>query len=240
MRGKRFFPAPGDRIMMSAVDDGSATVYIPCMRNLILLCIAVSLLPYCAGPDAAPSSEIDAKVKAFLNQEQGRWRDMNVPYQDGQVLYDLIVKNNYRNVLEIGTSTGLSAVWIAWALSKTGGKLTTIEIDRRRHGIAEANFKKTGLTPYIDAVHGNAHKLVYELEGPYDLVFTDADKGWYIKYFDALHPKLKSGGTFAAHNVLNTGMRGIPEFVEYVKGRDDYVTTIDRSSRAGISLSRKK
>lgn len=212
------------------------------MRSLFIVLALVCLVSVsgCTGSNAAPPAEIDAKVKAFLNQEQGRWRDMNVPYQDGQVLYDLIVKNNYRNVLEIGTSTGLSGVWIAWALSKTGGKLTTIEIDERRHGIAVANFKKTGLAPYVSAVRGDAHKLVYELKGPYDLVFTDADKSWYIKYFDALHPKLEQGGTFAAHNVLNTGMSGIPEFVEYVKGREDYVTTIDRSSRAGISLSRKQ
>ncbi len=56
---------------------------------------------------------------------------MNVPLSDGKILYDLIVKNNYKNAVEIGTSTGHSAIWMAWALSKTGGKLITIEIDKR-------------------------------------------------------------------------------------------------------------
>ena len=65
-----------------------------------------------------------------------RWRDLNVPYEDGQVLYDLIVKNNYTRALEIGTSTGHSAIWIAWALSKTGGKLITIEIQEARYKTA--------------------------------------------------------------------------------------------------------
>jgi predicted O-methyltransferase YrrM len=54
---------------------------------------------------------------------------MNIPDVDGKLLYDIIIKNNYKSALEIGTSTGHSGIWIAWALSKTDGKLVTIEID---------------------------------------------------------------------------------------------------------------
>ena len=91
-------------------------------------------------------SEIDRKVKEFLDQNRYHWHDLNVPYQDGKVLYDLIIKNNYKSALEIGTSTGHSSIWIAWALSKTGGKLTTIEINKGRHNIAVENIKKAGLS----------------------------------------------------------------------------------------------
>ena len=63
----------------------------------------------------------------------GQWVDWNVPEVDGKVLYDLIIRNNYKKALEIGTSTGHSAIWIAWALSKTNGKLITIEIDEDRY-----------------------------------------------------------------------------------------------------------
>ena len=66
---------------------------------------------------------LDEKVKKPLETHRGKWVDWNVPGVDGKVLHDLIIKNNYTKALEIGTSTGHSAIWIAWALSKTGGKL---------------------------------------------------------------------------------------------------------------------
>jgi hypothetical protein len=60
-------------------------------------------------------TELDGKVERFLAENRARWQDWNVPYQDGQVLYNLIIKNNYRKALEIGTSTGHSSIWMAWA-----------------------------------------------------------------------------------------------------------------------------
>ena len=59
--------------------------------------------------------ELDKKVSAFLKSHSGTWADMNVPKIDGQLLYDIILKNNYKSALEIGTSTGHSSIWIAWA-----------------------------------------------------------------------------------------------------------------------------
>ena len=119
---------------------------------------------------------------------------MNVPASDGQLLYNLIVENGYTRALEIGTSTGHSSIWIAWALSKTGGKLTTIEIDEKRYHKAVSNFEKAGLSDFISTILGNAHTIVPELEGPFDFVFSDADKNWYINYFDAVFTKIASGG----------------------------------------------
>lgn len=186
---------------------------------------------------AGNSAEIDAKVKKFLKAHKSEWRDLNVPYEDGQVLHDLIVKNDYKHAVEIGTSTGHSAIWIGWALSKTGGKLITIEIDEARHKQALKNFKEAGLEDVIDARLADAHQLVKELEGPIDFVFSDADKNWYIQYFKDIHPKLVKGGCFTAHNVT---MRGLKDFVAFVKAHPDYDTTIDTTSRAGISISYKK
>jgi predicted O-methyltransferase YrrM len=141
--------------------------------------------------------------------------------------------------MDIGTSTGLSAIWMAWALSKTGGKLITIEIDERRHRKALANFKDAGLSEYIDARLADAHDLVKELEGPFDFVFSDADKDWYKNYFIDLASKLKVGGCFTAHNASNTGVAGIREFLDYVKSLPNFKTTIDKTSSAGISISYK-
>lgn len=115
--------------------------------------------------------ELDEQVQNFLDENQHQWRDMNVPAVDGQILHDIIVKNGYTRALEIGTSTGHSAIWIAWALSKTGGKLITIEIDEDRYNEALENFEEAGLSDYIDARLADAHELVPELEGPFDFVF---------------------------------------------------------------------
>ncbi|MGC9353907.1 MAG: O-methyltransferase [Mariniphaga sp.] len=204
--------------------------------------IIVLLVYGCSSSQAQfPEVEnnLDRKVKAFLEENLNNWRDMNVPLSDGKILYDLIVENGYTRAVEIGTSTGHSAIWIAWALSKTGGKLITIEIDKERYVQAKANFKKAGVDKYIDARLADAHELVPQLPGKYDFVFSDADKYWYKNYFIDLAPKLEVGGAFTAHN---TAMRisGIRDFLEYVESLDNYETTFARNSRSGISISIKK
>ncbi len=189
--------------------------------------------------DLQDNPALDEKVRIFLENTKGKWHDWNIPYADGKVLYDLIIKNKYTRAVEIGTSTGLSAIWIAWALSKTGGKLITIEIHEGRHKKALANFKEAGLSEYIDARLADAHELVEKLKGPFDFVFADADKDWYKNYFIALAPKLEVGGCFTAHNARNTWSEGIREFIDYVKGLPNFKTTIDTTSSAGISISYK-
>jgi len=185
---------------------------------------------------------LDERIKKFLNSR--RWYDMNVPASDGQLLYDIIVKNNYKSALEIGTSTGHSGIWIAWALSKTGGKLITIDIDEGRHKRALENFKQAGVSEYIDARLADAHTLVKELKGPFDFVFSDADKEWYKNYFIDVDPKLKAGGCFTAHNVSERGRGyggygGQAVFLEYVRSLKNYETTVN-SNGGGVSISYKK
>ena len=187
------------------------------------------------------NTTLDDSVKSFLEEKRGSWRDWNVPESDGKILYDIIIKNNYKHALEIGTSTGLSGIWIAWALSKTGGKLITIEIDEDRYQEALANFKEAGLSNYIDARLDDAHKLVKELEGPFDFIFSDADKGWYKQYFIDLFPKLIVGGCFTAHNVSESSWfgGGTTEYYEYVKNLPELETTVD-SSGNGVAISYKR
>jgi predicted O-methyltransferase YrrM len=183
---------------------------------------------------------LDKKVRTFLKNYRYSWYDMNVPEADGRVLYDLVIEHGYTRALEIGTSTGHSGIWIAWALSKTGGKLITVEIDKDRYEEAVANFKEAGLSDYIDARLADAHDLVPELEGPFDFVFCDADKHWYTNYFKAVFPKLMVGGCFAAHNVSGRRWGGTGRFYDYVKDLPNVETSLVRESRAGISVSYKK
>jgi predicted O-methyltransferase YrrM len=196
------------------------------------------------GQAVKDNPALDEKVKKFLNDHAGQWHDLNIPEADGQTLYDLIVKGNYKSALEIGSSTGHSGIWIAWALSKTGGRLTTIEIDEGRHKTALANYREAGLSDYIDARLADAHQLVKELKGPFDFVFSDADKDWYKQYFIDIDPKLKVGGCFTAHNISAGGRRGgymggQAEFLEYIKSKPNYETTVNTRG-GGLSISYKK
>ena len=204
---------------------------------LVIINLLIASTIFAQYPDI--ENEFDRKVRSFLEDNANNWRDMNVPLSDGKIMYDIIVENGYKNAVEIGTSTGHSAIWIAWALSKTGGRLITIEIDKNRYIQAKANFKKAGVSKYIEARLADAHELVPQLPGEYDFVFSDADKYWYKKYFIAMDPKLKSGGCFVAHNTLMR-VSGIMEFLDYVGSLENYETILDSSGPSGMSISYKK
>ncbi|HDT13637.1 MAG TPA: methyltransferase [Candidatus Aminicenantes bacterium] len=213
--------------------------------GLVLILVTVfSSVEAASGPGAGQAgSDLDRRVRTFLDAHAGRWRDMNISEADGRILHDIIVENGYTQALEIGTSTGRSGIWIAWALSKTGGKLITVEIDPGRHREAVANFREAGLDEFIDARLADAHELVPVLAGPFDFVFCDADKGWYKNYFEAVLPKLTVGGCFTAHNVsprMRRGGWGAGSFVEHVLSLPFMETTFAEGSRAGISISTKR
>lgn len=183
--------------------------------------------------------ELDKRVEKFLSEQSGRWHDLNVPESDGKLLYDLVLKGRYKSALEIGTSTGYSGIYIAWALSKTGGKLITIEIDERRHKTALDNFRKAGLSDYIDARLADAHSLVKELKGPFDFVFSDADKGWLKNYFTDIEPKLLVGGCYATHNISRRSYYGQQSYLEYIESLKNYESTLNTSG-GGMLISYKR
>ena len=182
-------------------------------------------------------SVLDSQVSRFLEEARNAWSDLNVPYEDGKTLYSLVLKGRFKNILEIGTSTGHSTIWLAWAASKTGGRVTTIEINRERYEKALANFKKAGVASYIDARLADAHQLVPRLNGPYDFIFCDADKDWYLQYFLDLESKISPQGCFTAHNVLWRYDPHIKKFLDYVKGDRGFRTHIEKGSGEGISVS---
>lgn len=211
------------------------------MVRLVIMALPFAVVPLGFSQENNPVSALDKRVKAFLDSHARGWHDMNVPEVDGKLLYDIIIMNRYTRALEIGTSTGHSAIWIAWALSKTGGKLITVEIDESRYKTALENFKKAGVSQYIDARLADAHKLVPQLKGPFDFVFSDADKGWYINYFDAVQPKLVIGGCYTSHNVSEHGGGGfgLGSYVKYLKSLKNFETTFNENG-AGIAVSYKK
>jgi caffeoyl-CoA O-methyltransferase len=216
--------------------------FLCCTLLPLIFALQVSSRPVLAQ-DTTAGQNLDEKVKHFLAEHESGWEDMNIPARDGQFLHDLIVTNGYTRALEIGTSTGHSGIWIAWALSTTGGRLTTIAINESRHEEALKNFRAAGLLEFIDARLADAHELVRELPGPFDFVFSDADKDWNMQYFVDVAPKMTVGGRYTTHNIStrNGEFRGnTREYVDFLKKQKDFETTIESTRSTGISVSIKK
>jgi predicted O-methyltransferase YrrM len=181
----------------------------------------------------------DGEIRAYLDEIHGQRGMMNVPRVDGEFLHDFIVERGYTQGLEIGTSNGYSATWMGMALRKTGGKLVTLEIDKRRASLARENFARVKLEDVIELREGDALEIVPQLAGPFDFVFIDAWKRDYIRYFEMLFPRVRPGGAILGHNVLSHGS-DMQDFLEVIQNHPDLDTRIDRRSRAGISVSIKR
>ena len=184
------------------------------------------------APLAANDFEKNAlTVLADIARNQ-RYR--NVPENDGRLLRIMAQSMGAKHVVELGTSTGYSGVWFGLALKKTGGKLTTYEIDPGRAATARANFKRAGMEDMITVVQGDAHKEVKKLKGPIDMIFLDADKQGYIDYLNTLLPLLRPGGLVLAHNI-NPRMAD-PKFMEAITTDPNLETVV----RSGMSITLKK
>jgi predicted O-methyltransferase YrrM len=102
------------------------------------------------------------------------------------------------------------------------------------------NFKEAGVDHIIDAQLANAHELVPKLKGPFDFVFSDADKGWYQQYFEAVNPKLKVGGCYTTRNVSDRqGNRCNQDYLKFLQGLDQFETTVNNSG-GGMAISFKR
>jgi predicted O-methyltransferase YrrM len=190
-------------------------------------------------PDAFRGID-DTKVLPMLKMKELSYRhgEMNVPCRDGRFLYDLIIKNNYRRGLEIGTYNGYSTLWLGSAFRKTGGKVCTVEIDPRPAREAQENFVKAGLADVIDARINDAFDEIAKLEGEFDFIFIDANKEDYGKFLEMLKGRLKPGGAFVGHNVTNAA-REMQDFLNVIKNDPDLETTFHTVSAEGISVSIK-
>jgi len=190
------------------------------------------------------ANELDDRVSRFLEENRRAWQDLNIPTVDGQTLHALIVERGFTRGYEIGTSTGHSTVGIAWAMSKTGGKLITVELDERRHRIARENIEAAGLSDYVEFIHGNAHEITPAQTGKFDFVFSDADKNWYVQYFKDMYPQLTDNACFTSHNIRESSRRFSRrrrggDYLDYVRTIEDLETRVD-SRGSGLAISCKK
>jgi predicted O-methyltransferase YrrM len=175
------------------------------------------------------------EVLADIHQNQ---RYLNVSRDDGRMLRIYAELANTKKAIELGTSTGYSGIWIALALRRTGGRLTTFEIDRARAAAAAANFKRAGVDGLIDIVVGDAHKEVGKVDGPIDFVFSDADKEGYLTYFKALAPKLRTGGLYISDNMAIPAPD--PAYIRAITTDPDFETVFYNMQRTGVAVSYKR
>jgi predicted O-methyltransferase YrrM len=152
-------------------------------------------------------------------------------------------------ILEIGTYTGYSAICMAEGLAE-GGALVTIEFNPELEDIIHKYFKLAGVEDRCRLVIGDATVEAEKVEGPIDLVFLDADKENYVRYFDIVLPKMRSGGVILADNVLWSGRvldeserdketQGLRDFVQHVHGCEA-VEEVLLPVRDGIMVVMKK
>ena len=189
---------------------------------------------------AVPASDREKELLSILedmNQNQRRG-SMSVPTEDGRILRMFTESTGAKHVVEIGTSIGYSGIWFCLALEKTGGRLTTFEIDEGRASKARENFKRAKVEKLVTMVMGDAHERVKELKEPIDILFLDADKEGYVDYLNTLLPLLRPGGLVIAHNM--SASQADPRFVKAITTNPQLETLFLNVERSGIGVSMKK
>ncbi|MBI1989407.1 MAG: class I SAM-dependent methyltransferase [Betaproteobacteria bacterium] len=184
------------------------------------------------------NSPEERRVLAVLDEVYRTQRYLSVPETDGRLLRMLVESIGAKHVVEIGTSTGYSGLWLLIALMKTSGRLTTYEIDRGRHDAARANFERAGVLKLATLVLGDAHAEVAKLKDVVDLAFIDADKEGYLDYLRKLSPLVRPGGLIVAHNMASPPPD--PRYVDAVTASPAYDTIFLNMHDAGVGVTLKK
>jgi caffeoyl-CoA O-methyltransferase len=166
---------------------------------------------------------------------------------EGQFLARLVRLSGARRILELGTFTGSSSISMASALP-ADGRIITCDIDPETMGIARRYMDESGYGDKIETRLGPALETIRTIEGPFDLVFIDADKPNYRAYYEAVLPLLAEDGVIIADNVLWSGRvleddgdestRAIKEFNEHVRA-DSRVVSVMLTVRDGMTLIQK-
>ena len=188
--------------------------------------------PKAAG---ALTTQIESLLKTIKAADKGL---LSVSEEDGRFLRVLVATRGAKSILEIGAASGYSGIWLGLGARESGGRVVAIEYDPQRAREAAENIRRAGLTDVVRVVHGDAFREIPKLPGTFDLVFLDAWKPDYKKFFDMVFPRLDPGGLFVAHNVVNKKNEMEP-FLRAVSTHPSLYTTIVSPSGEGMSVSYK-
>ena len=137
----------------------------------------------------------------------------------GELLYILARVINAQRILELGTATGYSALYLGQACAETGGSVVTLELDPEMAGRARRYIERAGQETTITVKIGEAVEQLDHLEGPFDMVFMDIEKLDYIRALGPCHGLLRAGGLLVADNV---GFTDADEFNQAVRTSNDW------------------
>ncbi|HWE68645.1 MAG TPA: O-methyltransferase [Acidimicrobiales bacterium] len=160
------------------------------------------VLAYAEAHSTAPSAHL-AAVDESTRAEFPAW-GMMVGRQEGRFLELLVFATQATSVLEIGTFTGYSSIAMAAGLP-ADGSIISLEVDPHHATVSRGNIAAAGLESRISVIEGPALTSLAKLQGPFDLIFIDADKVSYDAYFEAVLPKLAPHGLIVLDNTLQAG-----------------------------------
>jgi len=168
--------------------------------------------------------------------------------EEGKALQMLIEISSAKNVLEIGTGCGFSALWMSKGLIKTGGKLVTIDSNPKMVKLAKENIKKAGVEDIVTVIEGDAVKAIPKLKNKFDIVFSDASKMDNLIYFGLFMPLVKVGGLITAHDATGGESWKMRDYLDMLKTHPSLDTIIitdetcypDIISGPGLVISYKK
>jgi predicted O-methyltransferase YrrM len=186
-------------------------------------------------PAGTLTPQIESLLQAIKTADKGQ---LAISEEDGRFLRVLVAARGAKSILEIGAASGYSGIWLGLGARETGGRVVAIEFDRQRAAEAAGNIRKAGVDDIVRVVQGDAFKEIPKLQGTFDLVFLDAWKPDYKKFFDMVYPRLSPGGVFVAHNVVNKKSEMEP-FLRAVQNHPSLFTTIVSPSGEGMSVSYK-
>jgi caffeoyl-CoA O-methyltransferase len=197
-----------------------------------------------AEAHTTPSGELFERLAAET-REKTTAPQMMVGEVEGRFLEFLVRLMRARLVLELGTFTGYSSLSMARGLPD-GGRVVSCDVDPETTAIAKRYAEEAGLADRIEYRTGPALETVAQLEGPFDLVFIDADKPSYRNYYEAVLPKLSADGLIVADNALRDGQvleddvdEPMKEFNDHVRN-DPRVECVLLTVRDGMLLVTKR
>src|SRR6187399_1269404 len=173
------------------------------MRVVTTLLLGLLLSSQSVAPlrgSGALTPQIESVLRSIKAADKGQ---LAVSEEDGRFLRMLVATRGAKSVLEIGAASGYSGIWLGLGARESRGHVVSIEYDPARANEAAANIQKAGLTDVVRVIRGDAFKEIPKLQGTFDLVFLDAWKPDYKRFFDMVYPRLDPGGLFLAHNVVN-------------------------------------
>jgi len=201
--------------------------------------VASVVVLFVAGAGAQSRGALTPQIESILESIKGADKgQLAVSEEDGRFLRLLVATRGAKSVLEIGAASGYSGIWLGLGARETGGRVVAIEYDPQRAREASENVRKAGLSDVVRVVHADAFAEIPRLQGTFDLVFLDAWKPDYKKFFDIVFPRLAPGGVFVAHNVVNKKNEMEP-FLRTVLTHPALFTTIVSPSSEGMSVSYK-